>query len=328
MRLSAACRSYTTDMPGPPAPATASLHALMVGAVDYAGLFPPASLDLDESVRNFAVYLKSADGWMLGRFICPATRLGELLPFLPELFAGSERLPISALGRGGNNPLQFEQGLAADLEAIAAFRAAAGKSAVIDTFETRIPDPAVENAADSAQLLAQRCGEARLRPFAEVAFSGEWRAALPRIAQTLAQHHVGFKLRCGGVVADAFPTSEQIAAAILACRDAGAAVKFTAGLHHPIRHYNQAVQAKMHGFLNVFVACTLAKACQFEESRIRRVLEEEDACCFRFRDYGLSFEDSAASKEQIAAARREFATSFGSCSFDEPREDLRALRLL
>ena len=32
-----------------------------------------------------------------------------------------------------------------------------------------------------------------------------------------------------------------------------------------------------------------------------------------------------ASRSRVAAAREQFATSFGSCSFDEPREDLRGL---
>ena len=33
-----------------------SLRALLTGIVDYAGLFPPAQLSLDEAIRNYARY--------------------------------------------------------------------------------------------------------------------------------------------------------------------------------------------------------------------------------------------------------------------------------
>src|SRR5436190_14801765 len=88
-----AARGYTAVM-------RASLRTLLAGIVDYAGLFPPAALLLDESIRNYARYLRDPDRWMLGRFICPAARLHELLAYLPKLFASGEALSISALGRG------------------------------------------------------------------------------------------------------------------------------------------------------------------------------------------------------------------------------------
>ena len=37
----------------------ASLRILMEGLIDYAGLFPPASLDMPTAVRNYAAYRKS-----------------------------------------------------------------------------------------------------------------------------------------------------------------------------------------------------------------------------------------------------------------------------
>lgn len=312
----------------PPASAPASLRALLSGVIDYAGLFPPASLSLDESIRNYARYLDDPGRWMLGRFICPAARLDELLPFVGELFGQGEALAISALGRGGADAADFEPNLRADLDAIERFRAAAGGRAVVDVFEMRMPAPAGEAAPRLAGLLARHCSAAELRAFAEIGFAGDWRATLPTAITSLATHQVGCKLRSGGVDANSFPSAEQIAFAIVTCRDARVPMKFTAGLHHPVRHFNDGVGTKMHGFLNVFVACVLARACAFDEKQVRAVLEEQDPCCFRFRDWGLSFGDQAASIEQVAAVRRDLAISFGSCSFDEPREDLRALGLL
>src|SRR5436309_1541360 len=61
----------------PPSMSHASLTALMTGLVDYAGLFPPAQLSMADAAANYLQYRASGDAWMLGRFVCPAPRLGE-----------------------------------------------------------------------------------------------------------------------------------------------------------------------------------------------------------------------------------------------------------
>src|SRR5271166_5986544 len=70
----------------------ASLRALMTNVIDYAGLFPPAQLPLDQALRNYASYREGPDAWMLGRFVCPAAKLAELTSFPP----------LSVVGCGGD----------------------------------------------------------------------------------------------------------------------------------------------------------------------------------------------------------------------------------
>jgi hypothetical protein len=55
-----------------------TVRALMTGAIDYAGLFPPAALSMRDAVGNFARYRSSSHAWMLGCFVVPAARLEEL----------------------------------------------------------------------------------------------------------------------------------------------------------------------------------------------------------------------------------------------------------
>ncbi len=55
-----------------------SLRILLSDAIDYAGLFPPASLEMPAAAQNFARYLNGEFRWMLGRFVVPAERLLEL----------------------------------------------------------------------------------------------------------------------------------------------------------------------------------------------------------------------------------------------------------
>lgn len=49
------------------------LRTLLIHAVDYAGLFPPAKLDMETAVRNYASYQEGEHSWALGRFIVPVS---------------------------------------------------------------------------------------------------------------------------------------------------------------------------------------------------------------------------------------------------------------
>jgi hypothetical protein len=104
-------------------------------------------------------------------------------------------------------------------------------------------------------------------------------------------------------------------------------IKFTAGLHHPVRLFHDSVQTKMHGFLNVLGAGVLALEHDWTQREITQMLEDEDAGSFSFTEDVFAWREWKISTEAIAG-RRKLVTSLGSCSFDEPREDLRSLNLL
>lgn len=55
-----------------------SVRVLLDSLIDYAGLFPPASLPLDEAIRNYDRYRRGEFAWALGRFVVPAARMGEV----------------------------------------------------------------------------------------------------------------------------------------------------------------------------------------------------------------------------------------------------------
>ena len=95
--------------------------------------------------------------------------------------------------------------------------------------------------------------------------------------------------------------------------------------HHPVRSFHAEVETKMHGFVNVFGAALLAHEHALSEEAIRPILEEEDARAFRFTPSGFAWNDLSISVERIRALRRVAVTSYGSCSFDEPRDGARAL---
>lgn len=65
-------------------PATDARVALLERLLDHAPLFPPASLPLEEAVSEDRRARQSESVFMLGRFVCPASRL----PQLPDLGRG------------------------------------------------------------------------------------------------------------------------------------------------------------------------------------------------------------------------------------------------
>jgi hypothetical protein len=125
--------------------------------------------------------------------------------------------------------------------------------------------------------------------------------------------------------AAAFPSQYQVAHVIAACRDAEVPLKCTAGLHHPIRRYDESVHTKMHGFVNVFGAGILAQVYHLPEHEIAAVVADENPSHFIFDDKMFTWLDRVVSPGKIQTARQEHMISFGSCSFDEPREDLQLL---
>ena len=78
------------------------------------------------------------------------------------------------------------------------------------------------------------------------------------------------------MTADAFPTSVQIAAALVASAKHHVPIKFTAGLHHPVRLFHDSVQTKMHGFLNVLGAGVLAAEHGWDVQQTAAMLEDEE----------------------------------------------------
>lgn len=307
-----------------------ALKPFLSRIIDYAGLYPPADLPLEEAFKNFVEYQDSPDSWMLSRFVIPAKRLAHLAPLMPDPVP---ELSFTTLGRSGSTADEFLVNLKLDIEDIHNFRERHGTAVIVDMFEVALPTSALTDAAQAHDLVKESSdmlNKNGIAVFFESPFGEGWQFRaenLIRALRKLKDRHVGFKLRTGGVTADAFPSTEQVAWAIASVRDAGVPIKCTAGLHHPVRHFNDGVQTKMHGFLNVFGAGVLAEAKDLSQEEIQSILEDENPENFTFDENCFTWKDLRVVNSEITKSR-QFATSFGSCSFDEPREDLRKLGML
>ena len=311
----------------------ASFDALTQHLIDYAGLFPPASLHMSPACSAFARHLQSDDAHRLSHFVCPASRLDELsthaAPLMPGTFAtsgyremanASEPWRIAAI-------LSVEH-LDAGIDALAAFNSRHSEEerglAKVDTVEVKAPDTAFIDAAIDALY-------DHIFPYFEIDPTRDPRGMIA----ALSGHNAAAKLRCGTTEADGMPSSEQVSRFIHACALADVPMKCTAGLHHPIRgtyrltYEEVPPMGEMHGFVNVFLACAMVRSRKLSHELTVRLLDETDAGRFSFTDQGAAWRspdgEISVSTDEIAQSRQRLALSYGSCSFDEPVNESRAL---
>ena len=295
------------------------IRSLLAGAIDYAGLFPPAALPMAEAARNYAAYRGGSDAWALGRFVVPTSRLAELAAAAEPLDRRpGGAWPLSALVSGDG---------AADLATIDGFNArhasrTDGWAGVVDMIEARADDPA------AATALAGRIPKG-LPAFVEVPVTSDPAPML----EVLARHGLAAKIRTGGITPAQFPAPEQVARFLRECARMNLPFKATAGLHHPLRAeypltYEPASErGTMYGFLNVLLAAALARAGDAGDDVIA-LLVERDPKAIEVGADGITWRGHRFPAASLAALRTRFALSFGSCSFEEPLADLRSLGLL
>lgn len=315
----------------------ASLKNFTSKIIDYAGLFPPASLDLAQAFHNYVFYMQGEYKWMLGKFIIPAKRLGELTGLMDDMKIQGP-LPFSVLGAGGETIEAFNKNLDCDAEEISKFISQHKELVSIDAFEVRLPVELIEQENNDDMLDLMISVSAKLEKtvdkdipvFYETQLRENYESTIIRVVESIASldKDCGFKLRTGGTEPSAFPPAEVIAFAIISCCEFGITMKCTAGLHHPVKHFNEGVQTDMHGFLNIFGAGILAYTSGLDEAEIIEIINDEDPFEFIFKEEGFEWNEIEVTNAQIKEARVNLMLSYGSCSFDEPIDDLKTLELL
>jgi hypothetical protein len=292
-----------------------ALKELLHASIDYAGLFPPAQLDMTTGVENYALYLASDSAWALGRFIVPAAQLPQLAEAAQRCWADAIGTPwhIAALA-GGNS--------AGDLDHILGFNAAYGAQGHVDTLELK---------ASSAAEIQRRMAEIprELQVYVEIPIDGD----PAKLIEEIGRRGARAKVRTGGVTRDAFPSPTQLARFLERCVASGVPFKATAGLHHPLRaeyrltYEPGAPTGLMFGFLNLFIAAALLRA-GLNLKEAEQVLEESNPSAFQIEENVIGWREHRLSLSDLKELRQQVIISFGSCSFTEPMDELKALHLL
>jgi len=71
-----------------------AVETLLTGLIDYAGLYPPAGLDMRTAVRNYLSYQDGPHAFALGRFIVDIARADELHEAAGDALGA---MPLSAI---------------------------------------------------------------------------------------------------------------------------------------------------------------------------------------------------------------------------------------
>ncbi|MBX3097111.1 MAG: hypothetical protein KF812_09630 [Fimbriimonadaceae bacterium] len=283
-----------------------ALRTLLGHSIDYAGQFPPASLDLDAALREFSEIRRGPDAWIVDRFIAKldqAESLGETSQLPLALVAATEE---GAVRDGVSKAIDIALNLGAT------------------SLEIRIPGSlnAAKEAATTARKRASALDEGQLQVFFEFPWDEELTDWLDEAVS--AWEDAGFKARTGGTTAEAFPSPLELAEFIYVALSLESTIKFTAGLHEAIRYGDSTLGVKRHGFLNVLGGTAVARAHDLNRREIIEILECEDTA--KFGPMGEDF--MIAGHRLTEDDATEFHTIFGglgSCSIAEPLDSLHRL---
>jgi len=294
---------------------TASFAAL----IDYAGLFPPATLDMVDAVAGYRAARASKASWVAGRFLCPSSRLEELAGVLTTTFtAGEEPWEIGVI---------VDTAVGAGAAASQTFHAEMQPAATVASVEARIGD--TDKDSIKALVNALISIQPEVVPYLEVLQPGSLDGQVRAVAHALADigHIGGVKIRCGGTDASLFPTPETVAEFILLATNARLPYKATAGLHQPIRHYDADLGVWRHGFVNLLVAAAAADAGHPLET-LTDILADADPAAFNVSTAFVVWRGLSIPGPAIRRVRTHGFVAYGSCDFFEPVDALIGLSFL
>jgi hypothetical protein len=276
-----------------------AIDSLLAGLLDYAGLYPPASLDMRSAVENYLTYKRGKHAHALGRFIVDVHHINELRAV--------------ARNRLRDIRLSVIASVHWDMDLVSALT------------DASVPIEAVElKAASTAEI--QRLAEGpNIEKYIEIPMG----ATSSGLLEIFAAAGARVKLRMGGVVAEAFPSAAAVAEMLAALHRHGLAFKATAGLHHPLRSRHPFTYAPdsptgtMHGFINLFCAAALIHFGG-NIAEATAILDEQDPGAWRLAPDAITWRSRKWSAEHIAEVRKQFI-GIGSCSFEEPISELETL---
>lgn len=280
---------------------TTKSEIMLEGLVDYAGLYPPANLDMQPVVDNWARYLQSDDSWMLARLIIPASRLDEFLECARSVLPkeNEEMWQLSVL-----LPSASDENFSASVQKTIDFNVS-DVGAVANIVEFKASNTSeIEYALDSLHD--------DLFPYIELPIDEDPRGLIAALSGVIA----GAKVRTGGITQELYPTSFNLARFIHSCAVANQPFKATAGMHHPCRNENKSVGVIEFGFLSVLQATVAASVEGTSVEEVEHILTLDTV---DFSNY---------SEQQLEQVRAELFNSVGTCSFDDPREDLRNMEFI
>jgi hypothetical protein len=272
--------------------------ALLQRLLDDAALFPPANAPMQEAVPAHVRHRESWYGSVVGPFVCPDVRLGELAGVLG---LSTPAFPVSVVVSRGPEAIA-----AATSEAVALG---------LRLVAVEVPLGPAEGSAERARTAVRAIAEqpVALKGYVEVPRGSDSRHVLDVLAGT----PVAAKLRTGGLIPTAFPTEAEVASFLAESAARSILFKCTAGLHRMVRHRAEPEGFERQGVANLLVATAAAVAGASQDELIELLCKRNEGEVVALLE-GL---------DDVAGMRQRFR-SLGTCSVEEPVEDLVRLGVL
>ena len=287
--------------------------------VDYAGVFPPASLTVADATACYRAARTSQESWVAGRFLIRTSQLQELAAeATATMQPGEDPWEVSAI---------FDSRATAAASLASDFHAEMEPALTVAAAEALISEPSRDGIAKLFTTIGS------INPdvvgFLEVARSSDVEAQIRRIASVIQEsgRTGGSKLRCGGVTADMFPSPSEVAVFIQTTVEESVPFKATAGLHQPFRHFDESLGIYRHGFVNILLATTAA-ADGAALSTVTDIISETEPGAFGLSAAFATWGDLRFPGSTLRRTRQNLFVAYGSCDFEEPIEALRAIGLL
>ncbi|HVN92326.1 MAG TPA: hypothetical protein VMT38_01450 [Terracidiphilus sp.] len=279
-----------------------AIDSLLAGLIDYAGLYPPARLDMHTATQKYLEYGQGTHAQALGRFVIDLDQFPPLCDTAGDSIRGMRFSVIASPGANWDHLQRLMD-----------------KGYAIEAVEVK-----ADGAAEVARVAAQI--PAGITLYVEVPVQGTTAETLDAVAAA----GLRVKLRMGGVSAESIPSPRAIASMLGELSRRRMVFKATAGLHHPVRgrhtldYSSESPTAVMHGFVNVACAATLLHfGCEADEAM--EVLEEGCSSEWRVTPDSIGWRKNSWSADELGEMRQHFFAGFGSCSFEEPIRELEAL---
>jgi hypothetical protein len=267
--------------------------------VDDAGLFPPEALDMASALARHRSDQAISNPVLSQRFVCPVGRFAELHQQLDD----GDRIQVIALGPAAPQTEAEVGSLEAD-----------DRTPVV-ALETSLP---VEN-QHKKQALEVINQIAATKPHLDIFVEVGLGPAMEADLDLLQRHGHAAKVRCGGVRRELFPPPFDLARFVHHAIGREVPFKATAGLHHAIAHHDGYTGFDHFGFLNLLLAVAAAQK-DAGTNEVEHILAERNPNVVLQHITGLTTHDAC----EIRAAFH----SVGSCSTNEPIDDLRRLGLI
>ncbi|MQA60205.1 MAG: hypothetical protein GEU86_01645 [Actinophytocola sp.] len=280
----------------PPGPR--GIPPLFTRLIDDSALFAPANAAMPVALRFYLDARAGDRAGALGLFLCPASRLPELITELIKIRPATP-LPISLI---------IDTGLGGVPKAISIVES---RDEMLTLRMVEMPAP-----SDVDEVWLERVSEFVPEDVVRVVEPRRGKGWLDGVRKVI-EHGSWPKIRCGGLSSENFPSVDEVADfyAVVA-GITGASFKATNSLHRAVRHTDTESGFTHHGFLNLLVAAGRCLA----GGDVRDALASTD---------GPALAAEAASLSDPAAkAVRELFACYGSATFPDAVAELEELALL